>query len=67
MALSPTDYNSKSMEEDFGTTCLITNPKADRYLSSGVKKEKPSIPDDCYSRWCGGKGGFDLFVERIHE
>lgn len=67
MALSPTDYNSKAMSEDFGTICLITSPLADKYLSVPKRPKKPEVPNDVYSRWCGGRGGFDLFVERVHE
>jgi len=67
MAISPTDFNSSIMKEDLGTVCLITNPRSDKYLVKPEKKIKPGIPEDSYSRWCGGAGGFDLFVERVHE
>lgn len=67
MALSPTDYNSEAMSKDFGTVCLITNPMADTYLRKARKLANSKVPEDSYSRWCGGKGGFDLFVERVHE
>jgi hypothetical protein len=43
--------------------------KASRKLSSQKKKDEIySIPEDRYSRHCGGQsGGFDDFVERWHE
>lgn len=67
MAIHPTDYNSDYMREAQGTKCLITSPNADRYLDMARKVKVSKVPDDSYSRWCGGKGGFDLYVERIHE
>ena len=42
---------------------LITDPRSDRYLS---KVRSSSPPQDRNSRWCGGKNGFDDFVERWH-
>ena len=33
MANSPVDRNEKSMKEDHGTVCLITDLKADYYLA----------------------------------
>jgi hypothetical protein len=54
------------MQEDFGTRVLVTSPIADQYLEKARKKQY-SIPDDRYSRPCGGKEGFDDFVERWHE
>ncbi len=59
MALNQTDYNKKMMQNDFGTVCLITNPKADKYLN------RPK--ENRLSKWCGGKNGFDDFVERYEE
>ena len=42
---------------------LITDPRSDRYLN----KVKPNLPpNDRYSKWCGGKNGFDDYVERWH-
>lgn len=61
MANSPTDTVSSMMMEDFGTTVLITDPRADRYIQQSEKFGK-----ERYSRWCGGKGGFDDFSERLH-
>jgi hypothetical protein len=55
------------MEADFGTKCLITDLAADKYLDRAKNKKDYAIPQDSYSRWCGGANGFDLFVERIHE
>jgi len=42
---------------------LITDPRADKILNN-LDKNRP--PKDRNSRWCGGKGGFDDFVERWH-
>jgi len=39
------------------------NPCDPRCINAG----KYEIPDDRYSRPCGGAGGFDDFVERWHE
>lgn len=54
-----TDFNSNLMREDFGTVCLITNPISDKYLKSTSQNR--------LSKWCGGKGGFDDYVERFAE
>lgn len=67
MANSPVDRNASMMEADFGTKCLITDLAADKYLDRVKTKKEYTIPQDSYSRWCGGANGFDLFVERIHE
>jgi hypothetical protein len=49
------------MQEDFGTTVLITNPAADRLLAKAAKHGK-----ERYAKWCGGREGFDDFCERMH-
>lgn len=67
MAISPTDKNPAIMRELHGTRCLITDPTSDKYLSQAKKRPQYVIPEDSYSRWCGGANGFDLFVERVHE
>ncbi len=59
------DRNSQIMKENFGTICLITDLEADKYLAK-VKKLTNQPPNDRYSRPCGGKGGFDDYVERWH-
>lgn len=59
------DRNIDSMKEEFGTVCLITDLKADYYLNK-IKKRKNEPPVDRYSRPCGGKDGFDDYVERWH-
>lgn len=65
MANHPIPDNVPSMmESDFGTKVLITDPASDRYFAR-IRKNDP--PKDRYSRPCGGKGGFDDFVERWHE
>ena len=42
---------------------LISEQASDRLL----KKAQYKVPEDRYSRPCGGAGGFDDFVERWHE
>ena len=44
---------------------LITDPRSDKYLGK-VQKHPNDPPKDRYSKWCGGKNGFDDFVERWH-
>lgn len=61
MGISPTDKS-----EDFiksGMT-LITEVASDKYLNQ-VRANIP--PKNRLSRPCGGKGGFDDYVERWHE
>lgn len=68
MANNPNpDFISEIMENDFGTRVLITNTQSDIYLKEHSKQKRYNIPDDRYSRPCGGSGGFDDFVERWHE
>jgi hypothetical protein len=55
------------MEQDFGTKVLITSPIADKYLQKHRLNQYKITPEDRYSRPCGGKDGFDDFVERWHE
>ena len=45
---------------------LITDPRSDKYLNR-AKKAKNTPPKDHLSRPCGGKDGFDDYVERWHE
>ncbi|AFK66257.1 hypothetical protein SWPG_00003 [Synechococcus phage S-CBM2] len=53
------------MHEQFGTSVLITDPRSDKYLNR--KTTKPNDPpSDRMSHWCGGKNGFDDYVERFH-
>lgn len=68
MANNPNpEFISEIMENDFGTRVLITNVKSDIYLDQAHKQSAYKIPNDRYSRPCGGAGGFDDFVERWHE
>jgi len=66
MAIHPTDFNSEIMSAEHGTVVLVTSPIADKYLQK-AKAKQYSVPEDRYSRPCGGKGGFDDFCERIEE
>lgn len=61
MANSPIDRNTELMQEQFGTKVLITDIAADKYLAKAAKHGT-----ERYSRWCGGKDGFDDFAERMH-
>jgi len=66
MAQSPNpDTNPSMMKADFGTVCLITDPKSDVYLKK-LSDKVNNPPENRLSRPCGGKGGFDDFVERWH-
>ena len=66
MAIKKVDTVPAMMQEDFGTVVLVTSPIADKYLQK-AKAKQYSVPEDRYSRPCGGRGGFDDFVERWHE
>jgi len=55
------DRNASMMQNDFGTKVLITDPAADRLLEKAAK-----YGTERYSRWCGGKGGWDDYLERWH-
>ncbi len=55
------DRNESLMHENFGTKVLITDLAADKYLQ---KVAKHGV--ERYSKWCGGKDGFDDFAERMH-
>lgn len=59
MAQSPVDKSQDFIES--GMT-LITDRASDRYL-----KKRNTPPTNRLSRPCGGKGGFDDYVERWHE
>jgi hypothetical protein len=62
MAIKPNPDNVPSiMQEDFGTRVLITDLAADKYLEKSSKHGT-----ERYSKWCGGRGGFDDFAERLH-
>jgi hypothetical protein len=62
MAKYQVDRDTNYMLQNWGTNRLITDYGA---LNSNKKVSDP--PTDRYSRPCGGKGGFDDFVERWHE
>ncbi len=67
MANHPNPDNVPAMmQEDFGTRVLITSPIADKYLQKARAIQYKQAPEDRYSRPCGGKGGFDDYVERWH-
>jgi len=59
MAMSPNpDRNTQFMKENWGTIRLITD-----YFP--IKRKNDPLQDR-YSRPCGGKDGFDDYVERWH-
>jgi len=60
MAVSKVDRDTQYMKTQWGTTRLVTD-----YVSPSEKKVNEP-PEDRYSRPCGGKGGFDDYVERWH-
>lgn len=63
MANSPNpDFVPEIMQKEHGTMVLITNIMSEKYLSQG-KKQENTPPVDRLSRPCGGKGGFDDYVE----
>lgn len=58
---------------DEGMT-LITETDSDRYLAAASKRRRDQrkeelypVPENRLDRPCGGKGGFDDFVERWTE
>jgi len=61
MALNPVDRNAPLMQETTGAKVLITDRAADRYLEQAAKHGT-----ERYSRWCGGKDGWDDYAERLH-
>ena len=62
MAIKPNPDNVPSMmQEDFGTQVLITDVAADRLLEKASKHGQ-----ERYRKWCGGKGGFNDWCERMH-
>ena len=68
MGLYPVDKGNEFIDE--GMT-LITETDSVKYLKQyktmKKKEELYDLPEDRYSRPCGGSGGFDDFVERWHE
>jgi len=61
MANSKVDKDREFMFAEHGTKCLITDAVADKYLDQSKK-----YGEERYSKWCGGKGGFDDYAERLH-
>ena len=61
MANQPVDKVPEMMREDFGTRVLITDPRADAILAKSSRHGT-----ERYSRWCGGKNGWNDWCERMH-
>jgi len=59
----PSDRDKDYMKE----VTLITEISSEKYLKKSKKLKNYEIPENRYSRPCGGIGGFDDFVERWHE
>lgn len=55
------DRDQQYMKQMWGTTRLITDYNSTQF----VKPNDP--PHDRMSKHCGGKNGFDDYVERWHE
>jgi len=60
MAKYQIDRDVEYMRENWGTTKLITDYGA---MTPTKQKKKNEPPIDRMSRQCGGKGGFDDYVE----
>jgi len=63
MAKNPVDLGENFVKSGMR---LVTQPSSDLILDK-IKKQKYDIPEDRYSKPCGGSYGFDDFVERWHE
>jgi len=63
MAKNPVDLGENFVKSGMR---LVTQPSSDLILNK-IKKQKYDIPEDRYSKPCGGSYGFDDFVERWHE
>ena len=61
MAIQRTETVPSLMRETTGSKFLITDPRADQILA-----ERERHGSERYTKWCGGKGGFDDFAERLH-
>jgi len=63
MANNPIPDNVPSlMQKDFGTSVLITDPRSDALLRK-AHLNKYGVPENRLEKWCGGKNGFDDYVE----
>ena len=68
MAKYQVDRDVEFMKQNWGTNRLITDyvlTNKEKINTNNEKVNEP--PTDRYSRPCGGKGGFDDYVERWHE
>jgi hypothetical protein len=60
MAKNPVDRDVSYMKEHFGTTKLVTDYGA---TTPTNKKKENNPPEDRLKKFCGGKHGFDDYVE----
>ena len=63
MAQNPVDLGKDFVERGMR---LITHRSSESLLKKS-QEQKYKIPEDRYSRPCGGSHGFDDYVERWHE
>lgn len=63
MAKNPVDLGKDFVKRGMR---LITQRSSDDLLKKS-HEQKYEIPEDRYSRPCGGSNGFDDYVERWHE
>jgi hypothetical protein len=65
MAIHPNpDRDVNYMRENWGTTRLITDYGSEKCVTP-TKGKKNDPPSDRLSKFCGGKDGFDDYVERM--
>lgn len=62
MANSPIPDQSEEFRKS--GMVLITDPRSDKYLNRAAAKSN-NPPEDRMKKWCGGKNGFDDYVERL--
>jgi len=56
------DRNVEYMKENWGTTRLITDYVAEKAVTPTIKKRNDP-PENRLEKFCGGKDGFDDYVE----
>lgn len=59
MATKKVEVLSEVMYDDFGTRVLITDPASEKYLKQAREKK-----EETSEKFCGGRSGWDNFIER---